>query len=418
MNLKFLLNELIGRRSRLLASVFTIGIGVALFISLQAYSDAYRNAARVPLSEIGSDIIAQKQGERPLAFEGIVFPHSTSPIHIEEMQAIRQLPGVITIGQSIFFWSFDAEGSFLAGLGLDPSETVGPGRLGSAVRAGRFLQPGEKGVAVVDTNYATENHLEIGQTIPVSGMSFEIVGLVDTTRAGQVANANIYVPLADAQALCSTAPNVLAVHDFRPADANIIFVRADPSKAPVLADQITKILGKDAIVTTPRSFDRVLGATFSLIDRFGLLVGLAGLVVATVGLLRTTAAGLWERRKDIGVMRAVGWRRSDIVAQLTTETLFMIGLGWLAGMALAALVTWSFGFTSVTVPIPWELAPTPMMLPGGPMKRGVTIPLAAGISPQVALAALGLALLCGGLVAVILAYRTANVKPMEVLRSE
>jgi putative ABC transport system permease protein len=290
--------------------------------------------------------------------------------------------------------------------------------LGSAVRAGRFLQPGESGVAVADTNYATENHLEIGETITVSGMTFELVGLVDTTRAGQVANANIYVPLADAQALCSAAPNVLAVHDFRPADANIIFVRADPAQAPVLAAQITEILGSDAIVTTPRSFDRVLGATFNLIDRFGLLVGLAGLVVAAVGLLRTTAAGLWERRRDVGVMRAVGWRRKDIVVQLTVETLFMVGLGWLAGMILAGLVTWTFGFISVSVPIPWELAPSPMMLPGGPIKRGVTIPLAASISPQVAMTALGLALLCGGVVALLLAYRTANIKPAEVLRSE
>ncbi|RPJ25149.1 MAG: ABC transporter permease [Chloroflexi bacterium] len=418
MNLLFVFNELIRHRSRLLASILSIGIGVALFISLQAYSEAYRNAARVPLSEIGSDIIAQKQGERPLAFEGVVFPHSTSPIHAEEIQAIRELPGVIDIGQSIFFWSFDPAGGYLAGLGLDPSETVGPGRLSSAVRAGRFLLPGERGIAVADTNYAAEKHLEIGETLTVSGTTFELVGFVDTTRAGQVANANIYVPLADAQALCSVAVNVLAVHDFRPTDANIIFVRADPSQAPALSEQITGILGMDAIVTTPRSFDRVLGATFALIDRFGLLVGLAGLVVAVVGLLRTTAAGLWERRRDVGVMRAVGWRQKDVVVQLTLETLFLIGLGWLAGMFLASVTTWTFGFTSITVPIPWELAPTPMMLPGGPLKRGVTMPLAAGINPQIALAALGLALLCGGLVGLILAYRTANLKPAEVLRSE
>jgi hypothetical protein len=65
-------------------------------------------------------------------------------------------------------------------------------------------------------------------------------------------------------------------------------------------------------VITPRSFDRVLGATFALIDRFGLLVGLDGAVVAAMCLLRTTAAGLWERRRDVGVIWAVGWRRNNI----------------------------------------------------------------------------------------------------------
>jgi lipoprotein-releasing system permease protein len=417
MNVRFLVTELIRRPSRLLSSILAIGIGVALFISLQAYAQAYRNAARVPLSEIGSDIIAQKQGERPLAFEGVVFPHSTSPLHQEQIQTIRQIPGVLAIGQSIFFWSFDS-GRYLVGLGLDPSESVGPGRLSSAVRSGRFLQPGEQGVAVADTNYASENHLQPGSTITVSGKQFTLVGLVDTTRAGQVANANLYISLADAQALCSTAPNVLNVHDFRPTDANIIFIRANPAQAPGIADQISTILGKDAIVTTPRSFDQVLGATFSLIDRFGLLVGLAGLLVAAVGLLRTTAAGLWERRRDMGVMRAVGWRRKDIVAQLTFETLALIGLGWLAGMILAGLITWTFGFTSVTVPVPWELAPTPMMVAGGALKRGVTLPLVAQIDPRMALIALGVAVLCGGLAGLLLAHRATNIKPMEVLRSE
>jgi ABC-type antimicrobial peptide transport system permease subunit len=353
----------------------------------------------------------------PLAFEGIVFPHSTSPIHPEEIQSIRQIPGVLAIGQSIFFWSFDA-GRLIVGLGLDPSESVGPGRLSSAVRSGRFIEPGERGVAVADTNYAFEYHLEPGATLTISGQPFSLVGLVDTTRAGQVANANVYISLVDAQALCSTAPNVLNVHDFRPTDANIIFLRADPAQAPAIAEKVTNILGKDAIVTTPRSFDRVLGTTFSLIDRFGLLVGLLGLLVAAAGLLRTTAAGLWERRRDVGVMRAVGWRRRDVVAQLTTKTLALIGLGWLAGMLLASLVTWIFGFTSVTVPVPWQLAPTPMNMPGGPLKRGITLPLAAHIDLQAALISLGLAILCGGVVGLVLAIRATAIKPMEVLRSE
>jgi len=107
-----------------------------------------------------------------------------------------------------------------------------------------------------------------------------------------------------------------------------------------------------------------------------------------------------------------------VIAQLTMETICMVVLGWLAGLVLAGIVTWALGFTSVTVPIPWELAPTPMMLPGGSLKRGITIPLAASISPVVTLAALGLVILCGGLVGLILAYRTANIKPVEVLRSE
>ena len=417
MNLSYVLAELMRRPARTLTGLLSVAVGVALFVSLQAYATGYREAARAPLSEIGADVIAQRQGTVPEAFEGIVFPHSTAPIHRSEVEQIRQLPGVASVGEAVLFWDFEQD-RFLVGLGLDPAESVGPGRLRAGLRAGRFLEPGDQGMAVADATYAAEQQLALGSTMSVAGQPFALVGLVDTSRAGQVANANLYLTLADARALASAAPNVRAVFDFRPDDANVVFVRADAAQAALVAGQVKSLLGDQAIVTTPRSFDEALGAAFVLIDRFGLVVGLAGLLVATAGLLRTTAAGLWERRRDVGLMRAVGWRRRDVTVQLLAETLALTGLGGLAGLLIAAVVSWGLGFSRVTVPVPWELSPTPHFLPGGAVSMALTVPLNAQIGPLAALAALALALLCGGLVSFWLSRRAAGIKPAEVWRSE
>jgi lipoprotein-releasing system permease protein len=417
MNLSYVYEELRRRPGRTLASVLSVAVGVALFVSLQAYATGYREAARAPLAQIGADIVAQRQGAVPDDFKGIVFPHSTAPIHQNEMDAIRKLPGVGDIGQAVLFWDFEPN-SFLVGLGLDPSQTVGPGRLRTAVRAGRFLQPGDHGVAVADTSYASQNHLAVDDRVTIAGKAFTVVGLVDTSRAGQLANANIYLPLADAQALSTAAPNVRAVFDFRPDDANILFIKADASKAAAVANQVKRMMGDQAIVTTPGSFNDVLGATFDLIDRFGLLVGLAGLLVATAGLLRATAASLWERRRDVGLMRAVGWRQRDISGQLLAETLALTGLGGLIGLAVAGLVSFGLGFSRVTVPVPWELSPTPHFLPGGAENMAVTVNMDARIDPVVVLASLSMALLGGALVSLWMAGRASNIKPAEVFRGE
>ncbi len=53
-------SELLRRPSRTIAAAASIGI--ALFVSLQAYSDGFRTAARAPLSEVGADITAQTPG--------------------------------------------------------------------------------------------------------------------------------------------------------------------------------------------------------------------------------------------------------------------------------------------------------------------------------------------------------------------
>ncbi len=417
MNPAYVLAELTRRPARTMAGLLSVAVGVALFITLLAYANAYRQAARFPLTEIGANIVAQRQGTVPKAFQGVVLPHSTAPIHRHEIETIQTLPGVQALAEAIFFWDFEHDG-FLVGLGLDPSTAVGPGRLRAGLRAGRFLEAGDRGVAVADASYAAQKHLGVGDAVTIAGEPIRLVGIVDTSRAGPVANANLYVSLTDARAFASAAPNVRAVFDVRPDDADILFVRTDPSHAPSVSEQIRQVLGSKAIMTTPRSFEEVLGATFDLIDRFCLLVGLAGVMIAMAGLLRAVAAGLWERRRDIGLMRAVGWRRRDVVTQLAGETLVLTGLGELAGLALAGVVTWGLRFSQVTIPVPWELTPTPHFLPGGAMQAAVTVPLQVRISPNVAVTSLAVGLLGGILVSLWVARRAANIKSAEVWRSE
>jgi hypothetical protein len=416
MKLSFVWAELSRRPARTAAGLLSVAVGVALFVSLAAYATAYRQAARFPLTEIGANVVAQRQGTVPKAFRGIVLPHSTAPIHRSEVDTVRSLPGVQEVGEAVFFWDFEP-GGFVIGMGLDPASAVAD-RMRAGLRTGRFLRAGDHDVAVVDATYAAQQHVTVGGTINVGGKPVTSVGIVETAQAGQLVEANLYLPLSDARALVAAAPNVRAVHDIRTDDDDILYVRTDPAHTASVAAQLKQLLGKTAIVTTPRSFEDVLGSAFALIDRFGALIGLTGLVVAMVGLLRAAAAGLWERRRDIGLMRAVGWRRRDVVAQVAAETLALAALGELGGVALAAMATWALRWTRVVIPVPWEVMPTPHFLPGGAAQVAITVPLDARISAAAVLAPLVGGLMGGMLVSVWAARRAAAVKPAEVWRHE
>ena len=83
MNPGYLFTELLQRRGRTLAVVISISLGVALFVSLQAYSTGYRRAARASMALIGADIAAQRQGDVPEAFVGPVLKkagYETPPV--------------------------------------------------------------------------------------------------------------------------------------------------------------------------------------------------------------------------------------------------------------------------------------------------------------------------------------------------
>jgi len=415
--ISYLIAELTKRPFRTLTSILTIGIGIALFVSLQAYAGGYRAAARAPLSEVGADITAQRQGDVPEGFEGIVYPHSVAPLHRDEIEAIAAIPGVEAVAESLFFWSFE-EDSFVAGLGFDPTVDFGPGRLKAGLVNGRFLTPDDHNVTLADASYAAQNGLELDDVVTIVGESFTIVGIIDTARVGQVANANLYLPLADVQAMSAVAPNVLAVHDMRPDDVNLLFLKAEQTQAEDVVAAAEAILGEKALVSSAESFGEQLGSLFDLIDRFGVIVGLVAFLFAVAILLRAIAAGVWERRREIGMMRAVGWRQRDISRQLLAETVLITLLGGLAGLAIAWLVTLLLSQTAVTVPVPWELSPSPHFLPGGAKEVAVVVPLVAQITPALVLIALGLSLVAALLVGLWLPRRIANIKPAEVLRSE
>jgi lipoprotein-releasing system permease protein len=417
MSLHYLFAELRNHPVRAFTAIFSIAIGIALFISLQAYADGYRQAARAPLVEVGADLTAQRQGTVPDKFEGVVFPHSTAPIRRDEINQIQKLPGVQAVAEVLFFWSFEP-GGFVAGLGLDPADTFGPGRLKAGITDGRFLQAGDHGVAVADTTYAQQNNLTVGSIVMLGGQSFTIIGLADTSRAGQLANANLYIPLADARTLANAAPQVRSVFDIRPDNANLLFIKTDQTRVDQIAAQIKQILGDKAIVSSGKSFAAELGSLFALIDRFGLLVGLIAFLFASALLLRVVASSVWERRHEVAVMRAVGWRRRDVMIQLWGETLVLAIAGGLLGLALAALTTWAMSRSLVTVPVPWELSPSPHFLPGGASAFAVTVALPAHLTLHLVEWALGLSIIGASLVGLWLPRRIARIHPAEVLSNE
>ena len=117
-------------------------------------------------------------------------------------------------------------------------------------------------------------------------------------------------------------------------------------------------------------------------------------------------------------MRAVGWSRRDVASQLISEAISLAAAGAIAGLVLAALVSCALSSMRVSIPVPWELSPTPHFLPGGAVPMAVTISLPARIELLPAALAIGLSVLCGLVVGLWISRRATRIRPAEVLRSE
>lgn len=416
MDFRYMVKELWFRRRRTLTAMIGLAVGMTVLITMNALSSAYTEAARRPLEEIGADITVQRAGDVPENLTGPVFACSTVTIRNDEVERIRALPGVQGFAQALLLWVFDAD-RFTIALGLDPSNPYGPGVLRTQITDGKFLEEGKR-QALVEASYAENFSIRTGDAVTLSGERYPVVGIVDASRASKIAVAHIYLPLPEAQKLAAASQQVQAVSAFESEDANILFIKAEPGKIKSLSQSIKTIMGNNVTVATPASFLKRLGNLFALSDQFSQITSLIAVLVAFFIVLKTMAGNLTERSGEIGILKAVGWSNGQVARQLMGESVLQCLLGGTLGLILAIVAAWVLGFIQVSIPIPWEMSPTPHFLPGGGDPIFKTLRLPVRVSWPLAVSAIVLSTLIGAVTGGLLSRRIARIKPSEVLRYE
>jgi ABC-type antimicrobial peptide transport system permease subunit len=416
MNLRYLTKELYYQKRRTLMSILGLSIGIALLIILNSLSSAYRQAAHVPLKEIGADITVQRSGNVPKDLAGAVFPCSAVTIRKEEVEKIQKLPGVRGIGTGLLLWVFDPNRAWIV-LGIEKSNSIGPSLLRSSVTEGRFLEDG-KPEALVEQAYARQFGIKLNDTISVANGKFPVVGFIDASRAAKIAVANVYLPLKEAEDLAASSKGLQSVSPYAPGDVNLLFIKADQEKITGLASDMKGILGDKATVATPDSFLKLLGSLFALSDKFTLAASLIAIIVAVLIAFKTMAGNIGERAREIGVLKAVGWTNRNVVSQLMSESFIQCFLAGILGLLIALVASFGLSFMKVNIPIPWEMSPTPHFLPGGGDQIFKTLRLPVHVPWNLAFFAILLSIIIGGLTGGLLGRHISKIKPSEVLRHE
>ena len=185
--------------------------------------------------------------------------------------------------------------------------------------------PSSKSV-VVGNNLAAARSLKVGQTLTISGKEFHIVGIFES--AEDLENSMVVMLLGDAQKVFGQSGKMtgctVKVKDT--SEAGIEAVRAQ-IEGPVA--EACGLAGKIR-AKSPSDFVKQNGQV-RIVTAFAWLVSIVTLVISGIVVLNTMFMSVFERTREIGILRAIGWRPSRVMRMILMESVLLSIGGGIVG---------------------------------------------------------------------------------------
>jgi len=317
--LSLALRNLVRERTRLAISVGGIAFAVALIVLVRGLYVAYQTRVSDYFSGIHADLWVTESGTAD-------FFHSFSLLPTDLRRNIDALPGVDSTTPYVArLVALDVDGTdtVLYLVGFDPDNpATGPRAITSGTdRIGR-------NDIVVDEVFARQHGVEVGDTLTMEGVPLDVAGI---STGGDL------VMFQYAYATMPTARDVLGFSD----TDNAVLVDLAPGARPEAVRHAIEQQDPGVQVRTPDAIvqvnQRVINDGFLPVIRVLLAIGFV-VGVAVVGL--TTYSSVIERRREYGVLKALGARGRHLLAVITVQSLLAASFGFLIGVAFAYVARW------------------------------------------------------------------------------
>ncbi len=362
-----ILKNLWRRKTRTFLTVLGIAVGVAAVVALSAFGEGIATGFEAMFSSSGADLtVGQKDAVMLLI----------SAVDESVGDEIKQIPGVTEVTGTVIGIVQLPESPYFVVMGED---TRGSGMQHYRIVEGRPIT-GRKQILV--GKLTAENFdKKVGGIFRINEVTYRIAGIYETGVS--LEDGGAVMSLSDAQRAFDKRYQV-----------NYFNIKIkDPRRIDAIRNEIES-RWKDLTATRSGEATRQAEA-MDLYRSFGLFLGIFAALVGGLGMMNTTLMSVMERTREIGVLRALGWRRRRIVAMILGETFVLSVLGGLLGIALG------YGLTEMT-----RLAPSVESL-----LKGV-------FTPAIFIQAMAIALLLGAISGAYPAWRAAQLAPVEAMRYE
>lgn len=393
--LRLTFGALRSHRLRTVLAALGISVGIASVILLTSIGQGLREFVLSEFSMFGTNLIIVTPGKVSTAGMSIGVFGTVRPLTIDDAIAVRRVRHVIATNPTT---DGNAEVSAngrhrrvnIYGMSPDwPTITHTRVRVGSFLPRDNLHSPRPLAVLGAKTReelFGATNPL--GRQIDVGGRRFHVIGVMEPQGSfvGMDLDDMVIIPTARAMELFNRDA-LAGFHVSYEPDANVEEVVSGIRRV------IAARHGRDDItVVTQEQMIDVLGSVLGVLTFAVGALGSISLLVGGVGILTIMTIAVSERTAEIGLLRAIGTTRNQIVTLFLGEAAMLSMLGGAAGLLLGAGIAQALQlvFPALPVSTPWWFA----LLAEG---IALTVGLAAGVMP---------------------ARHAAGLDPVEALRAE
>jgi putative ABC transport system permease protein len=345
------LESLSANKVRTGLTILGIVIGVAAVIAMLAVGTGAQNTITGAINGVGTNLLFVFPGNQEQEVKNI------KPLSQGDVTAISdtlQAPSVALIAPIImsnFDITFSGEQTSAQVSGVTPAhESVRNDKLteGSFISEQDML--GHASVAVIGTDVADQLFGRtdglVGETIRIEGQPFRIIGVLESRGGGMGGSQDnvLYIPLSTAQARLIHRNNnkydIVFIQAVSPelvtsASEEVSQILRTRHRTEIGVDDFTVMTQQD-IVSTAQTITGVLTIFLGGIAAISLLVG-------GIGIMNIMLVSVTERTREIGLRKAIGARKRDILIQFLTESALLSLLGGIIGIALGWLIAFAVG---------------------------------------------------------------------------